>query len=345
MEKNQRLEKKVNKAKSIAIIGAGAWGTTLAILLSENGHEVKLWVLEEDLCSEMKEMRENKRYLPGFPIPSNIDLTSNLAETLPSAKLIIFAVPSKHLREIAKNSSAFISEDNIVLSVTKGLEENTHKRMSEVLIEEIKSLDPENLAVLSGPNLSKEIAKGFPAASVVGSKSLKTAKKIQGFLMMERFRVYTNTDVIGVELGGALKNIIAIAAGAVDGLGLGDNAKAGLMVRGIAEIMRLGTAMGAKTSTFSGLSGIGDLITTCASNLSRNHYVGEEIAKGRKLKEILEGMEAIAEGVTTTKAAHALAKKHKLEMPITDQVYQVLFEGKDPYKAIEDLMIRTPKEE
>ena len=335
----------MNKAQSIAIIGAGAWGTTFAILLSENGHEVKLWVLEEDLCSEMKEMRENKRYLPGFPIPSNIDLTSDLAEALPSAKLIVFAVPSKHLRGIAKNSSAFISKDNIVLSVTKGLEENTHKRMSEVILDEIKSLDPKNLAILSGPNLSKEIAKGFPAASVVGSKSLETAKKIQGFLMMERFRVYTNTDVIGVELGGALKNIIAIAAGAVDGLGLGDNAKAGLMVRGIAEITRLGVTLGAKQSTFSGLSGIGDLIATCASKLSRNHYVGEEIAKGRKLKEILDGMEAVAEGVATTKAAHALAKKHKVEMPITEQVYQVLFEGKDPYKAIENLMIRSPKEE
>ena len=334
----------MNRAESIAVIGAGAWGTTLSTLLSENGHDVKLWVLEEDLSSEMVEIRENKRYLPGFPIPAKIEITSDLREAVSAAKLVILAVPSKHLREVTRKTNFLISKDMLILSVTKGLEENSHKRMSEVIIEEL-NIRPENLAVLSGPNLSKEIAMGAPAASVVASKSIDTAKKFQEILMMERFRIYTNTDVTGVELGGALKNIIAIAAGVVDGLKLGDNAKAGLMVRGITEITRLGVAMGAKESTFSGLSGIGDLIATCASKLSRNHFVGEEIAKGKKLDDTLKGMEAVAEGIPTTKAALALSKKYKIEMPITEQVHRVLFDGKDPYKAITDLMMRAPKEE
>jgi len=330
----------MQKKETIAIIGAGAWGTTLSILLAEKGLNVKLWVFEKELCKEINEMRENKWFLPGFPVPPNIEITCNDKEAAASSSLV-FASPSVHLRSIAKRFSNLINKDALIISATKGLEEENLKRMSEVLKEEIKSKD---ICVLSGPNLSREIAKGLPAASVVASEDKKIAETAQKLLMMERFRIYTNTDVIGVELGGTLKNIIALAAGIADGLGLGDNAKAGLMVRGLAEIKRLGVSLGAKAETFSGLSGIGDLVTTCSSKLSRNHQVGERLAKGEKLKSILEDMKSTAEGVPTARAAQKLAKKCNVEMPITDEVCSVL-EGKDPYKAISDLMMRSPKGE
>ena len=327
--------------ETITIIGAGAWGTTLSILLAEKGLPVKLWVYEKELYQEIKDIRENKWFLPGFSIPPAIDIISEDTEAAP-ASYLIFAVPSAHLRSVAKRFSKYIGKDDIIISATKGLEEESLKRMSEVLKDEIKN---EKICVLSGPNLSREIANGLPSASVVASETENIAKAVQKLLMMERFRVYINTDVIGVELGGALKNIIALAAGIADGLELGDNAKAGLMVRGMAEIRKLGVALGAKAETFGGLSGIGDLITTCSSKLSRNHGVGERLANGEKLKDILSSMKATAEGIPTTKAAKKLAEKHKVEMPIMNEVHAVLFEGKDPYRAITDLMTRAPKEE
>jgi glycerol-3-phosphate dehydrogenase (NAD(P)+) len=229
-----------------------------------------------------------------------------------------------------------------MVSASKGIEEKSLRLPLEILSEELKN---KNLCVLSGPNLSHEIAKGLPAASVAASREKGTAKAVQESLMLERFRVYTNTDIIGVQLGGSLKNIIAIAAGVADGLNLGDNAKAGLMIRGIAEITRLGVALGAKAETFAGLSGMGDLITTCSSRLSRNHFVGEQIAEGRKLPEILKEMKDIAEGVPTAVAARSLGKKHGVSMPITEQVYQTLYEGKAPYQAITDLMTRSATSE
>ena len=331
----------MTKKETISIIGAGAWGTTLSILLAEKGLPVKLWVYEKELAEIIKEFRENKWFLPGFPVPSNIDVTSVEKEAA-KADYLFFAIPSVHLRSVAKKFSRDINKNTILISATKGLEKESLKRMSEVLKDELGN---KNICVLSGPNLSREIAKGLPAASVVASKDEKISKAVQKLLMMERFRIYTNTDVIGVELGGTLKNIIALAAGIADGLELGDNAKAGLMVRGMTEIKRLGTALGAKTETFTGLSGIGDLVTTCSSKLSRNHQVGERLAKGEKLKKILESTKDVAEGVPTTKAAKKLSLKHKVEMPITNQVHAVLFEEKDPYKAIADLMARAPKGE
>ena len=331
----------MTKKETISIIGAGAWGTTLSTLLAEKGLPVKLWVYEKELADIIKEYRENKWFLPGFPIPSNIDVTTAQKEAA-SAGYFIFAIPSVHLRSVAKQFSGHIKKDSVIISATKGLEQESLKRMSEVLNDELEN---KNICVLSGPNLSREIAKGLPAASVAASKDEKISKAVQKLLMMERFRIYTNTDVVGVELGGTLKNIIALAAGITDGLELGDNAKAGLMVRGMAEITRLGTALGAKAETFTGLSGIGDLVTTCSSKLSRNHQVGERLAKGEKLKKILGDMKDVAEGVPTTKAAKKLSQKHKIEMPILNQVHAVLFEEKDPYKAITDLMTRTPKGE
>ncbi len=326
----------------VAVIGAGAWGTTLSIIFAEAGHDVRLWIYESQLCGIMLEERENKWYLPGFQIPSSVDISCDIGEAAKGADIVVFSAPSKHLREIASQARKFIPDGAVILSATKGLEEKTGKRMSEILSE----IYPKNkLAVISGPNLSKEIAKGLPAAAIVASNDLGIAKKIQSAINLERFRIYISDDVIGVELGGTLKNVIAIAAGIADGLDLGDNAKAGLMVRGIVEIARLGSAVGAKAETFAGLSGMGDLIATCSSKLSRNHCVGEAIAKGRKLDEILSEAKGVAEGVPTTKVALELSRKLNIEMPITQEVYKVLFERKDPYKAIASLMTRELKKE
>jgi len=322
----------------VSVIGAGAWGTTLSILLAENGHPVTLWVYEKEIVPEIKKFRENKRYLPGFQLPEKIEITSEIEP----AEIFFFAVPTQFLRSIAKPFASAVKEDAIVVSASKGIEEKSLKLPFQILKEELKN---ENLCVLSGPNLSSEIAKGLPAASVIASEKKEIAAVVQEALMLNRFRVYTNTDVIGVQLGGALKNIIAIAAGTADGLNLGDNAKAGLMIRGIAEITRLGMALGAKAETFAGLSGMGDLIATCTSRLSRNHLVGEQIAQGKKLTDILKEMKEVAEGVPTTIAARTLGKKLKVTLPITEEVYQVLYEGKDPYRAITDLMTRSATSE
>lgn len=325
----------------VSVIGAGAWGTALSILLAEKGHRVTLWAYEEDLVPEMREFRENKRFLPGFPLPGNIEITAEAGE-IKGSEICFFVIPTQFLRTVARKFAGAVAPSAIIVSASKGIEERSLKLPLEILSEELKN---NKFCVLSGPNLSREIAKGLPAASVAASKEKGTAKAVQESLMIERFRVYTNTDVVGVQLGGALKNVIAIAAGVADGLNLGDNAKAGLMIRGIAEITRLGIALGAKAETFAGLSGMGDLITTCSSRLSRNHFVGEQIARGRKLPEILKEMKDIAEGVPTSAAARSLGKKHGVTMPITEQVYQTLYEGKAPYRAITDLMTRSATSE
>jgi len=324
--------------RKISVIGAGAWGTTLSILLAENGHQVSLWVYEKELIPEINKYRENKRYLPGFQLPDKIEITGEMEP----AEIFIFVIPTQHLRSIAKPFAAVIKSDVTVVSASKGIEEKTLKLPLNILKEELKN---DNLCVLSGPNLSSEIARGLPAASVIASEKKAIAAAVQEALMLNRFRIYTNTDVIGVQLGGALKNIIAIAAGTADGLNVGDNAKAGLMIRGIAEITRLGVALGARPETFAGLSGMGDLIATCTSRLSRNHLVGEQIARGKKLSEILKEMKEVAEGVPTTIAARTLGNKLKVSLPITEEVYHVLYEGKDPYRAITDLMTRSATSE
>ncbi|MFA4905215.1 MAG: NAD(P)H-dependent glycerol-3-phosphate dehydrogenase [Candidatus Margulisiibacteriota bacterium] len=316
-----------------AVIGAGAWGTTLSVLLAEGGHKVALWSYETDLVPEMKKYRENKKYLSGFPLPETIEIESSLERSLSGAELVVLAVPTQHLR--SQLQAVKIDPAALIISASKGLEEKTLKRPTEIIGEYFKG----EIAALSGPNLAREIAEGKPAAAVV------TAERAQKFLMRDRFRIYTNTDVIGVELGGALKNIIAIASGCADGLGLGNNAKSALLVRGLAEITRLGVALGARAETFFGLSGMGDLITTCESVLSRNHRVGFEIAKGKRPAEIMSSMKEVAEGVPTARAALELARKIKVIMPITEQVNRVLFEGLDPYQALAGLMTRTPASE
>ena len=325
----------------IAVVGAGAWGTTLSILLSEKGHKVALWVYEKELLPEMKNFRENKCFLPGFQLPESIEITGEDAAAK-EAEICFFAVPTQFLRPIAKRFSGKISPSSIIVSAGKGIEAKTLKLPLDILAEELKC---DKFCALSGPNLSREIAKGLPAAGVAASRRKETATAVQESLMLERFRVYTNTDVVGVQLGGALKNIIAIAAGIADGLGLGDNAKAGLMIRGIVEIARLGAALGAKAETFAGLSGMGDLIATCSSRLSRNHFVGEQIAGGKKPAEILKEMKDVAEGVPTAAAARLLGQKHKVPLPITEEVCRVLYEGKDPGRAIKDLMTRSATSE
>lgn len=324
-----------------AVIGAGAWGTTLSVLLAEKGHEVTLWAYEKEIIPEMLEYRENKRFLPGFPIPAGIGITNEVA-ALKGADLYFFVVPAQFLRATAQIFSDSIPPSALVVSASKGIEEKTLKLPLQILQEKLKT---GNLAVLSGPNLSSEIARGLPAAAVAASADKGMAKKVQESLLLERFRVYTSSDPVGVQLGGALKNIIAVAAGIADGLELGDNARAGLMVRGMVEITRLGIALGSRAETFAGLSGMGDLFTTCGSRLSRNHQVGEKIAQGKKLPEILSQMKEVAEGVPTCLAAVELAKKHKVPMPIAEEVYNVLYTGKDPRQAIFALMTRTATSE
>ncbi|MFA4858864.1 MAG: NAD(P)H-dependent glycerol-3-phosphate dehydrogenase [Candidatus Margulisiibacteriota bacterium] len=331
----------------VVIIGAGAWGTTLAQLLIENQHQVLIWSFEEAVTNQINQLHENKKYLPGIQLSGQITASSDWGEVIPAineSRAVFFVVPSEHLRETAAKLKNRINSNILVVSATKGIEKNTFKRMSEVLIEELR-YPAEKICALSGPNLSAEIAKGMPATTVIASPSPQCAGAAQELLMQARFRVYTNQDIVGVELCGALKNIIAIAAGAAEGLGLGDNAKSALLVRGIAEMARLGKRLGAHEETFYGLAGFGDLITTCQSKLSRNHHVGEEIAKGKKLDSILKSMVEIAEGVPTTLAVKSLSIKLGVDMPITDEVYNVLFADKEPYAAIQDLMTREPKRE
>jgi glycerol-3-phosphate dehydrogenase (NAD(P)+) len=327
--------------KKVSVIGAGAWGTTLAILLAEKGLSVTLWVYEKDLAAAMRETRENKVFLPGFQLPEGIEITAGPEQTAGS-QTFIFAVPTQFLRSAAKKFKKSVGSESIAVSAGKGIEEKTLELPLDILGRELAC---PSLAVLSGPNLSAEIARGLPAASVIAAKDEKTARFVQKNLMQERFRVYINSDPLGVQLGGALKNVIAIAAGVADGLELGNNARTGLMIRGIAEITRLGSAMGADPATFAGLSGMGDLITTCSSRLSRNHCVGEQLAQGKKLSEILGGMKHVAEGVPTAGAALSLGKKYGVQLPVTREVFRVLYEGKNPLQSISDLMSRSATSE
>ncbi|PIS28115.1 glycerol-3-phosphate dehydrogenase [Candidatus Saganbacteria bacterium CG08_land_8_20_14_0_20_45_16] len=327
--------------KKISVLGAGAWGTTLAILLAEAGNEVTLWAFEKEVADEINLSRENKSFLPGFQVPENITIT-NKSDITKEADLYFIVVPTQFLRSVCQKFKKIISPEKIIVSASKGIELNTLKLPLEIIEEE---LGHKKLVALSGPNLSKEIAQGLPAAAVAAANDPTLAKTVQETLMLERFRVYASQDPLGVELGGALKNVIAIAAGVVDGFKLGNNATASLIIRGMAEISRLGKAMGAKPATFMGLSGMGDLITTCGSKLSRNHCVGEQISQGKKLKDILASMKSVAEGVATAKAAQALAKKYQVDMPVTNEIYKVLYEDKNPLESINDLMTRNATSE
>jgi len=329
----------------IGILGAGGWGTALSILLSSNGHKVTLWEFQPNVAHVLATKRVNEPLLPGVRIPDEVEITSELGQVVENAEIIVIAVPSHVVRSLTERMRSFSLQDKLVVSVAKGLENETLKRLSEVILENLPQLDSAQIVILSGPSHAEEVSRGVPTTVVAASESLESAKKIQRIFTTSTFRVYTNIDVIGVELGGSLKNIIAIAAGISDGVGYGDNTKAALMTRGLVEITRLGVAMGANPMTFAGLSGMGDLIVTCMSRYSRNRYVGEQIGRGRKLSEVLSEMVMVAEGVRTTKSAVALAEKYHVEMPITQQVYEVLFGNKDPQVAMSELMSRDLKVE
>ncbi|MFC1708863.1 NAD(P)H-dependent glycerol-3-phosphate dehydrogenase [Candidatus Omnitrophota bacterium] len=330
------------KKQTIAVLGDGGWGTTLSILLANKGYSVCLWGAFSDYVKSLKKKRENFIFLKGIKIPKKILITPDIKVALDHAQAVILAIPSQYLRSVLRKLKGQNLGGRKFLSATKGIEQGSLMRMSEVVSKELGKID---LAVLSGPNIAQEIARGKPAVTVVASGNKKTACYFQDLLMSKNLRVYTNSDVVGVELGGSLKNIIALACGISDGLNLGTNAKAALLTRGLVEISRLGVKMGAKRETFSGVSGLGDLVTTCSSPYSRNRSVGEQIARGAKLTSITKKMSMVAEGILTTKAAYGLSKKHKAEMPITKEIYQVLCKNKSPQRAVNDLMRREKKPE
>lgn len=329
----------------ISVLGAGSWGTTLAILLENNGHDVTLWEYKKDYAKYLFKQRENKIFLPGITIPKTINITYQLDEAVEKQHIIVIAIPTQYIRNVLKKIKNIDFNNTTLVSVAKGIEKNTHYTVHKIILDEISDFPFENIGVLSGPSHAEEVSRKIPTAVVAASKSQATAKLIQAAFMNSYFRVYSSTDIIGVELGGALKNVIAIGAGIIDGAKFGDNTKAAIMTRGIAEISRLGIAMGAKPQTFSGLSGMGDLIVTCISRHSRNRYVGEQIGAGYKLKDILKKMEMVAEGIETSSSVFLLAEKYKVEVPISKAVYQILFEEKDPIKITYDLMTREMKPE
>jgi len=327
------------------VVGTTSWGTTLAILGARQGHKVNLWARTPEEAEKLQADRENRRLLPGFPFPSLLQATASVEEAFGHAHLVILAVPAKSLRANVRHVGHALSPETVIISATKGLEIGTGLRMSQVLQQELPEPLRSRICVLSGPNLSAEIARGRPASTVVASEAPQLALMAQEALMTPQFRVYTNDDVVGVELAGALKNIIALGAGIGDGLGYGNNSKAAFITRGLVEITRLGVSAGANALTFAGLAGMGDLIATAASPLSRNRYVGEELAKGRSPKEILASMQNVAEGVDTTAAALKMAQELGVAMPITQATYRVLFEGLDPRQAVAELMGRAPQPE
>ena len=329
----------------VTVVGTGSWGTTLAIILARHGLEVTLWARTEEEARELDARRANEVFLPGVQFPGSLIVSHSLPVALEACDLLLLVVPAQRMRENVLRVREHLREGTIVVSAAKGLEIETTLRMTQVLEEELPPRFYSHLAVLSGPNLAGEIIAGLPATTVVASENDEAGRFVQHLIMTPQFRVYTHNDVVGVELAGALKNIIALGAGVSDGLGYGDNAKAAFMTRGLAEIARLGVAAGANLLTFAGLAGIGDLVATCASPHSRNHYVGEQLAQGRSLSEIQTSMRMVAEGVPTTIAALQLARRYTVEMPIAEQMYQVLFEGKDPRRAVIDLMTRNAKGE
>ena len=331
--------------KQIAVIGAGSWGTALAISLAHAGREVTMWARRPELAAEMQEMRENKTYLPGTQLPASIRIAADLKDVVEDARMWVFATPSQSLRGIAGRLAGLVAPDRIAVSVSKGIENGTLMLSTEVLGEALPALPSRNIGVLYGPSHAEEVAHRQPTAVVASATDEDTAGVIQQAFSTDRLRVYINTDVVGVQIGGSVKNVMAIAAGISDGVGFGDNAKAAIVTRGIAEIRRLGVAMGARESTFSGLSGIGDLVVTCMSGLSRNRRLGEQIGKGKTLAEAEADMKMIAEGVKTTRSLVELARKHDVEMPISEAVHAILFNNLKPLDAVSELMNRTARHE
>lgn len=325
----------------ISVIGAGSWGTTLACLLSDKGYDVTLWVHEKELAEEINNTRINRIYLPDIILPDNLKVTYSIDVTVKMARYIVNAVPAQFTRAVFKEALSYIPDQAIIISASKGIERGTLLTVSSIL----KELSAHPVAVLSGPSFAKEVIKKMPAAVTLAAEDKNIGYMLQELFNINNFRVYTHDDIIGVEIGGALKNVMAIAAGISDSLGLGNNARASLITRGLAEMTRLGIAMGAKERTFSGLSGIGDLVLTCTSPLSRNYTVGAKLGQGIKLKDILNQTKSVAEGVATAESAYDLSKKYNIEMPIVEQVYKVINEDKDPVLAVKDLMERSLKTE
>lgn len=327
---------------NVGVVGAGSWGTALSVLLHRNGHHVTVWSIDENEVLMLNEKREHLTKLPGVPIPEDMIITGDLENAVKGKDFIVLAVPSPYTRATARKMCPYIVPAQIIVDVAKGIEEDTLLTLSAQIEQEIGQAD---VAVLSGPSHAEEVGRGLPTTCVIGARTRKTAEYLQSMFMNKAFRVYTSPDILGIELGGSLKNVIALAAGIADGLGYGDNTKAALITRGIAEISRLGVKMGGKMESFSGLAGIGDLIVTCASVHSRNRRAGYLIGQGKSMQEAMDEVKMVVEGVYSAKAAAKLAKKYNVSMPIVEEVNQVLFEGKAPARAVEDLMMRELRSE
>ena len=328
--------------KRIGILGGGSWGTALSVLLAKKGYDVELWIRNETQIKNIEKTKENTKYLPGIIIPSNTKITNNIEKAVKDKDVLVLAVPSHSIREILKQIKDNVTSGQIIVNVAKGLEPKTLLRISEVIKQEIPDC---KFAVLTGPSHAEEVAKDIPTTIVVASKEKEVAEYVQEMFTTSSFRVYTNPDIIGAELGGAFKNIIALGAGISDGLGYGDNTKAALMNRGIIEITRLGEKMGAHSKTFAGLTGIGDLIVTCTSMHSRNRRAGILIGKGMKINEAVDSIGMVVEGISATKAAYKLSKKYEVKMPIVEELYGVLYEGNDVKESVINLMLRDKKTE
>ena len=327
---------------NVGIMGAGSWGTALALLLHKNGHNVTVWSINDDEVKMLSIKREHESKLPGVKIPDDMEFTSEMESAIKGKDFIVLAVPSPFTRSTARNMKPYVAEGQIIVDVAKGIEESTLMTLSQQIEEEIPQA---NVAVLSGPSHAEEVGRGLPTIVVIGAKTKETAEYLQDMFMNEVFRVYTSPDMLGMELGGSLKNVIALAAGIADGLGYGDNTKAALITRGIAEIARLGVRMGGAIESFTGLTGSGDLIVTCASMHSRNRKAGYLIGQGMSMQEAMDEVKMVVEGVYSTKAAVKLGKEYGVSLPIIDKVNEVLFEGKDPREAVNELMLRDSKAE
>ncbi len=326
----------------IGVVGDGGWGTTVALYLHRRGYRVRLWGAFPEYVEQVKKRRENSKFLPGVRIPRDMELTADLAEAVADARLVVLATPSQFMRSVCKKIKPLANGGKIWVSLAKGIEVSTLMRMSEVIREEIPA---RKFCVLSGPSHAEEVAREIPTTAVIASDDARVAQEAQHVFSSEVFRLYRNDDIVGVELGGALKNVVAIAVGISDGMGFGDNTKAALMTRSLDEMSRLGVAMGAKAQTFAGLSGMGDLITTCVSVHSRNRNLGHMIGQGMSLQKALKQSEMVVEGVQTTRSARALAKKYNVDVPIIEEVHAVLFSGKSPKQAVHDLLKRVPEVE
>ena len=331
---------------NIGVVGAGSWGTALADLLARIGHKVTLWAYEADLVLRMRETRENDLFLPDISLHEELEFSNSLAEVVKGRELVLLVPPSQLMRRVLRELLPDFKDGGVLVSASKGIENETLMTMSQVISEELERAGRKaDLAFLSGPSFAREVAGGLPTAVVVAAEDEAVAGLVQKVFSGERFRVYTNSDVIGVEFGGSLKNVMALAAGIADGLGFGSNTRAALITRGLSEMTRLGVAAGAQRETFAGLAGMGDLVLTCTGDLSRNRTVGLELGRGRALKDILAGMNMVAEGVKTTISTYQLAAKLKVSAPITEQIYKILEEGKDPRQAVTDLLARNLKSE